>query len=104
MKLYAKTTSERASKGQGGEYLDIEITNENKDLIFTVKVRNEDLFNEISIWSETDNKYLKHQQPKAEKKKAELDTCKKCKSDKELVYNSEVMDNYCQTCGLWQNQ
>lgn len=26
MKLYATTTSERASKGQGGEYLDIVIT------------------------------------------------------------------------------
>lgn len=33
MKLYATVTSERASKGQGGEYLDIKVQDKNKYLI-----------------------------------------------------------------------
>ena len=38
MKLYATTTSERASKGQGGEYLQIDIYNTEKQLIAEVTV------------------------------------------------------------------
>lgn len=38
MKLYATTTSERASKGQGGEYLDIVIYNEDKQPAIALKV------------------------------------------------------------------
>lgn len=39
MKLYATTTSERASKGQGGnEYIDIMVTNEVEDIILLVSV------------------------------------------------------------------
>ena len=41
MKLYATVTSERATKGQGGEYLDIEIQNEARDVIATIKVRDQ---------------------------------------------------------------
>lgn len=39
MKLYATTTSERASKGQGGEWLDINITDENQEVLAMFKVR-----------------------------------------------------------------
>ena len=39
MKLYATVTSERASKGQGGEYLDIGIMNEYKEVVATISVR-----------------------------------------------------------------
>lgn len=39
MKLYATTTSERASKGQGGEWLDINIYNEKKEIIAKFEVR-----------------------------------------------------------------
>lgn len=40
MKLYATVTSERASKGQGGnEYLDIEIKDDNKEIIGKIHVR-----------------------------------------------------------------
>ena len=44
MKLYAKTTSERASKGQGGnEYLDIDITvGENREILAKLTVREAD--------------------------------------------------------------
>ena len=38
MKLYATTTSERASKGQGGNYVTIEITNEKKEVIAILSV------------------------------------------------------------------
>lgn len=39
MKLYATITSERATKGQGGNFLDIEIMGENKVVIARVKVK-----------------------------------------------------------------
>lgn len=39
MKLYATTSSERATKGQGGnDYLDINITNEHKHLLAYIRV------------------------------------------------------------------
>jgi hypothetical protein len=41
MQLYATTTSERASKGQGGKYLDIAITGENGEDVAIILVRNE---------------------------------------------------------------
>ena len=41
MKLYATTTSERASKGQGGnEYLEIEVKNERKEIILELMIEN----------------------------------------------------------------
>jgi hypothetical protein len=39
MRLYAKTTSDRASKGQGGEWLDIEIAGENRLTIGKIEAR-----------------------------------------------------------------
>lgn len=40
MKLYATTTSERATKGQGGnEYLEINITDEQGDIIANIVVK-----------------------------------------------------------------
>lgn len=38
MKLYATITSERATKGQGGKWLDIEIMGENNVVIARIKV------------------------------------------------------------------
>lgn len=38
MKLYATVTSERASKGQGGEYLDIVITDSQKIKLWQLNV------------------------------------------------------------------
>lgn len=39
MLLYGIIRSERASKGQGGEYLDIEIMDEERNVVATMKVR-----------------------------------------------------------------
>ena len=42
MKLYATTISERASKGQGGKWLDIEIRNEQKRLLAIITIRSKE--------------------------------------------------------------
>ena len=42
MKLYATTTSERASKGQGGEWLDINLQDDRKVTFAIIKVRKEE--------------------------------------------------------------
>lgn len=39
MKLYATVTSERATKGQGGKWLDIEVRNEKKRLLSMITIR-----------------------------------------------------------------
>jgi len=61
MKLYASVQSERAKKGQGGEYLDIDITDEKKTLLWTIKVNTYELFHKIDVWNEPDNKYWSQQ-------------------------------------------
>lgn len=38
MKLYATTTSERASKGQGGKFLIIDVTNEKKEKLLNLHI------------------------------------------------------------------
>ena len=92
MKLYATTTSERASKGQGGEYLDIEIKNEYKEIVATIKIREVegargyDIRRTIIIWAngltqvhsyKADKSEM--QELKGEKQKAEK--CKICDDD-----------------------
>lgn len=86
MKLYATVTSERASKGQGGEYLDIEIKNELKIVFATIKVREQ----AIEIWydgetnvtafkdSRWNREIYDYQNKKGEKQKAER--CTYCES------------------------
>ncbi len=53
MKLYATTTSERASKGQGGnEYIDIEIKNRTAITILKIRIEpDEDNAKITSYWS-----------------------------------------------------
>jgi len=41
MKLYATTTSERASKGQGGKHLDIQLQGENRQELGVIALRYE---------------------------------------------------------------
>lgn len=55
MKLYATTTSERASKGQGGnKYLDIQLTDNTGDNFLSVKV------SQINTISEYDGDLLEY--------------------------------------------
>jgi hypothetical protein len=42
MKLYATTTSERASKGQGGNNIEITIQNKEKDILLRFEVKTKD--------------------------------------------------------------
>ncbi len=54
MKLYATVTSERATKGQGGEYLDIDIKNSDKMVVATIKVRPDRLNGQsITVWHDS---------------------------------------------------
>lgn len=50
MKLYATTTSERATKGQGGDFLHITITDKNKEELWRLYVENKDGKTHISLW------------------------------------------------------
>ena len=51
MKLYAKTTSERASKGQGGnEFLKVNIYNEKQQEICRIYVNPTEQGNKIELW------------------------------------------------------
>lgn len=77
MKLYATVQSERASKGQGGEWLDIEIKDAYKDIIGIIKVRVRDDetgdFYSFEI-SHAEHIYIKKNimKAKGEKKKGEV--------------------------------
>ena len=77
MKLYATTTSERASKGQGGDYLEIAITEESKQPLWQVSVLDDEEDYIIRVWNEQHNKFMENrvqkimvEHTKAEKKKA----------------------------------
>lgn len=52
MLLYGKITSERASKGQGGKLLDIEITDKNNTLLWTIQVRDNNGWKIIRVFNE----------------------------------------------------
>lgn len=62
MKLYATTTSERASKGQGGNHLNISITDKNKKVLMSIEAR---IVNEIPTIEVLD--YTKGKRQKGEK-------------------------------------
>ncbi len=51
MKLYATITSERATKGQGGNHLEINITGEKKNLLGVIKVFPADKSNQYGLIS-----------------------------------------------------
>ena len=57
MKLYASVTSERATKGQGGnERLFIDLSNENKDIILSINCWIDGDYAEIAIKNWLDEK------------------------------------------------
>lgn len=76
MKLYATTTSERASKGQGGnKYLEIDVYDENQDRITSIKCYPEVKIQEYDymiVYSLPSGKTIRHLYSKAKKKKAEV--------------------------------
>lgn len=53
MLLYATTTSERASKGQGGKFLDISITNKDGVELWKLQVRDYEDFYELRMHNRT---------------------------------------------------
>lgn len=90
MKLYATTTSERASKGQGGQYLTIKITNESKKVLWTMFIKDEIL----NVYKNDSFKVIfKDWESKGEKKKDEVNRCIQC--NKKLP---EEWTGYCYEC------
>lgn len=61
MKLYATVSSERATKGQGGEYLDIELKDEEGICFATVKVRaDRQDGHSVTIWHDQETDVRAH--------------------------------------------
>ncbi len=91
MKLYATTTSERASKGQGGKYLNIEITSDRSILPFciieVIEKDEDNVMLSITGWGELEmgKKYTipKERYTKGKQKKGEsfIDTIEKHKQN-----------------------
>ena len=57
MKLYATTTSERATKGQGGEYLEISISDKDKQPLWQVSISDDTEDYTVRIWNEQHNNF-----------------------------------------------
>ena len=83
MKLYATITSERASKGQGGnDFIDVEIIDENRERILLVQIyENPIIYNGIKTYiiQKTPGKNLSNTgiyTPKGEQQKGE--NCPRC--------------------------
>jgi hypothetical protein len=111
MRLYATTTSERASKGQGGEWLDIIIYNEDKEPAIGIKVisnatggvratifrdmrYSQIIVDDKTGFIEDASKYNQ----KGEKKK---DYCRFCEREGEHITDNEG-DMYCERCEMYQ--
>lgn len=89
MKLYATIESNRAKKGQGGDYLDIEVKGEDQSTILELKIRPETAFDGSEYYLVTgyaiqpehapgrrSEHYIKYEIAKGEKQKGE-----KCEDD-----------------------
>lgn len=101
MKLYATTTSERASKGQGGDYLDIEVKGENKENILELhikEVNDEYVIDGYAISQREDKKrseyYIKYVLEKGKSQKGENKLCSKCRLNPK--YNEIYKDIGCE--------
>jgi len=89
MKLYGKITSERASKGQGGKHLNIELSGEDKKTICEMSV-DIDKHNQVYITLDgyTPDVVFFNQFP-----------CENCLENTEQKDKKQKSDNICETCG-----
>lgn len=77
MKLYATTTSERASKGQGGnDFLEINVQDENKHTFLELKILPKDEYIQLSGWvvqpsARRSEQYFEFEVQKGEKQKGD---------------------------------
>lgn len=108
MKLYATTTSERASKGQGGKWLDIEVKNENNKVIFFAEIRVTENIGKITAGTLTGNDDKKIEwlgeivQSKGKKEKDEEgELCKDCGHiTQSRILKCDQGHLYCEKCGV----
>jgi len=97
MKLYATTTSERATKGQGGNiFLDIEVKDELKNNILNIKLSpfGENKLTHCIIRKEGDEKILWAGYLKGKSQKGEC---------KHFIVKDDYGKEYCQECGQYNN-
>ncbi len=94
MKLYATTTSERASKGQGGRYLDIQLQGEDKQELGVISARYDEHNKEyyLNYWSRGKCIQINRiKETKGNKQKGE------CTHNGQYIYNS-IEGKKCQLC------
>jgi hypothetical protein len=89
MKLYATVSSERASKGQGGKWIDINISGE-KQGIAVITVRENSTYYDLGIVSPTETRNIRIEK-KGNKQKGEL--CGNC-----YKRQANEGDTLCETC------
>lgn len=105
MKLFATVASERATKGQGGNFLNIDVFNEDKLKIVEgeIKIENGKLHVYFSTTIGEDDQCIEGSWniEKGEKKKDEI--CRFCKSKRKLITDNEG-DKYCaeKSCEMYQ--
>ena len=89
MKLYATVTSERASKGQGGEWLEIEVLNESQTPVANIAVYRKPWHDKVQIKTRYNATLSEPTQQnelyKGEKQKGETET--RCKHGVLLKYD-----------------
>lgn len=86
MKLYATVTSERASKGQGGnEHLEIKVKDGNQEIIFEMRIIPINTgFEAVGWYQSNGERYFQHfLQGKGERQKGETLTVVNCKAHNE---------------------
>lgn len=74
MKLYANVTSERASKGQGGEYLDIVITGAHQTELVSLHIKPDGVNYRLTGWTHDNHRIdvvISENMTKGEKQKGE---------------------------------
>ena len=93
MKLYGTITSERATKGQGGKYLFIEVLNEQKKRIAQLSVHPES----IKIWTDEKISLIKTRDEDMCDHSAE-DVLQKGEKQKGECLNKDANGNACYNC------
>jgi hypothetical protein len=118
MKLYATTTSERASKGQGGnEYLEIEISGENMQSLWFIKITKEKIEVKNPLNGKIQFEDIHWTEIKGNKQLPTTDCNENCKIVKGVCVGTKGnkqqkakcthdLDNYgkCCNCGKWITQ
>ena len=101
MKLYATITSERATKGQGGKWLNISIDGHNKKTLWKIQVRDYDAFYEIRLYNQITGKQLEDEvilSSKDIQKEVKKETGETKCNDITCINCNNTMEGLCDNC------